>query len=105
MKYILRILASPFVLGIYLIRLNFIAFYRSFLFVRYGGQMITYDSTLNKDTILGTYNQNVEILKGISQVTQQAKDYEIQIVKKNEALISQAGEDGLEDSQDSELPK
>lgn len=42
MKLILRILAFPFVLGIVLVTYNYHAIRNGLLFLRYGGEWITY---------------------------------------------------------------
>lgn len=47
-KIILRIIVSPFILGILLVTYNYTVFKRVILFLRYGGEWINYNKDDNK---------------------------------------------------------
>lgn len=51
MKYILRIIALPFVIGLLVVHCTYHILYRSCLWVKWGGQVDTYDESLNRKTI------------------------------------------------------
>jgi len=57
MKVIVRIIASPFVFAIQFIWMLFICFRVSYLFIRYGGEWITYDTERTKPTINRIYEE------------------------------------------------
>lgn len=57
MKYILRIINLPFILGILLVSYNYTVIKRTVLFLIYGGEWINYDKKHNKKTILDVYNK------------------------------------------------
>lgn len=69
MKYIIRLIALPFWVVIYLI----FAIYRVIMgvlkmcygFIIHGGEQITYDDTLNRNTIFKTYIKLEEIELGL----------------------------------------
>jgi hypothetical protein len=56
MKYITRIIASPFVFCMHFIASTYIVFRNTFNFVKYGGEWISYVET-DKNTIIGIYNK------------------------------------------------
>ena len=57
MKYILRILAVPFVFGIITIRAVYQIFYESCLFLLYGGEMINYREKNARKTIADIFQK------------------------------------------------
>lgn len=57
MKYIIRILVSPFVLLLLIIALAKDVFIKMYLFLRYGGEWITYYSSNQKKTINDIYHE------------------------------------------------
>jgi hypothetical protein len=65
MKYIIRLLVLPFWAIIYLIfafYLTFKGFFKMcYGFIIYGGEQVTYDKKLNRDSILKTYLKLEEI--------------------------------------------
>lgn len=54
-KMILRLLMSPFLLCIILIRYNYVAFKHTFLAIKHGGEWITYDKKDEYKTIKDIY--------------------------------------------------
>lgn len=68
MKYIIRIIALPFWAICYLIFALFITFRGlfklSYEFVVFGGEQITYNKSLNKETIFKTYLKLEEMEAG-----------------------------------------
>jgi len=66
MKYLFRILGAPFLLILLTLAVIRITFVRMYLFIRYGGEWITYDKKINKKTI-GTYFEkqfDIDNIKG-----------------------------------------
>lgn len=57
MKIIVRIIASPFVWGIQFVWLNYICLKAVYLFIRYGGEWITYESEHTKPTIAKIFSE------------------------------------------------
>lgn len=61
MKYILRIIVLPFWLTIYLVLALYLTFKGTlkmcYGFVLFGGEQITYDEKLNKNTIISVYQK------------------------------------------------
>ena len=69
MKYIIRLIALPFWASCYLIFSLYITF-RGFFkmcyrFIVHGGEQVTYDKTLNKNSILKTYLKLEEMELGL----------------------------------------
>lgn len=59
----LRVFALPFYIGFKTVFFISVILLRGYQFVRYGGELITYDSYLNRKTIHDTYNLINEQLK------------------------------------------
>lgn len=57
MKYLKRILALPFVIGVFAIYYIFQLGWRSVNFVKYGGEMNNYDKHINSKTIRDVYSK------------------------------------------------
>lgn len=57
MKVLLRIIVSPFVWCIQFIWLNYVCLKTIFLFIRYGGEWITYDTEHTKPTIKKIFDE------------------------------------------------
>ena len=69
MKYLIRVIALPFWAIVYLIYATYLTvkglFHICYDFVVYGGEQITHDKSLNKETILQTYLKLEEIELGL----------------------------------------
>lgn len=70
MKVIIRIIASPFVYGVQFVWLNYVCFKNTFLFIRYGGEWITYDTDRTKPTISRVYDELKKQNESINQASQ-----------------------------------
>ena len=64
MKYIQRIIALPFVMGLMVIASVINLLKRSFQFIKYGGETSVYDKEINAKTLYDAY-MNKELLQGI----------------------------------------
>jgi hypothetical protein len=73
MKYVIRIYALPFWATCYLIFAIYLTlkglFKMSYDFVVFGGEQITYNKALNRDTILKTYLKLEEMEFGSKKIT------------------------------------
>jgi len=58
MKYILRILVLPFVIGLILVKFNYLGLKRCYYFLLYGGEFINYEKDDSK-TIKEIYEELV----------------------------------------------
>lgn len=71
MKYILRLLVLPFWVVIYLVFVFYLTFKGTlkmcYGFVLFGGEQITYDKKLNRDTIISVY-QKIEDMEVVIKV-------------------------------------
>ncbi len=71
MKYILRLMVLPFWVIIYLVFALYLTFKGTlkmcYGFVLYGGEQITYDKRLNRDTIISVY-QKLEDMEAVNKV-------------------------------------
>lgn len=63
MKYVLRILVVPFVLGLLVVFYLYYAVFRTFQWVKWGGEVNVYNEKLNRATIQDVFNQNREIIE------------------------------------------
>ena len=57
MKYVLRIIAFPFVLPLHLIACNYHGVRNAIYFLMYGGEWISYSKRDEKDTIAKIYDK------------------------------------------------
>lgn len=51
MRYVLRVLALPFFIGLMVISSVFALFIKSFYWVKYGGEAVNYSDKMNRKTI------------------------------------------------------
>ena len=57
MKVIIRILCAPFLLCIYMIWITYVAIKNTGLFIRHGGEWITYSDELQKATMKKIFDE------------------------------------------------
>jgi len=56
MKYLLRLIVLPFVFGIVFVFSTYKVFFTCFLFMKYGGEMNTYNKKCNRKTLIDVFD-------------------------------------------------